>query len=116
MTRARSTSRILDEVHETAQDFHAAGFIDARRMRTFDALCLGPIAEWPPERIRELRSRHQLSQVVFASVLNTSASTVRQWEIGAKRPSGPSHKLLHRLDRYGRDVVLSPPCRGPALA
>lgn len=106
MTRAPSTSRILDEVHETAQDFHAAGFIDARRMRTFDALCLGPIAEWPPERIRELRSRHQLSQVVFASVLNTSASTVRQWEIGAKRPSGPSLKLLDLIDRKGLEVLL----------
>ena len=106
MTKARTTSRILDEVHETARDFHAAAFIDARRMREFDALCLAPVADWPAERIRELRSRHRLSQVVFAGVLNTSASTVRQWEIGAKRPSGPSLKLLDLIDRKGLEVLL----------
>ena len=68
MTKAQTTSRILEEVHETARDFHAAGFIDARRVREFDALCLGPVAEWPADRIRALRSRHRLSQVVFANV------------------------------------------------
>lgn len=106
MTKARTTSRILEEVHETARDLHEAGFIDARRMREFDALCLGPVAEWSAARIRALRSRHRLSQVVFASVLNTSASTVRQWEIGAKRPSGPSLKLLDLIDRKGLEVLL----------
>lgn len=106
MTKLQTTSRILDEVHETARDLHAAGFIDARRVREFDALCLAPLAEWPAARIRALRSRHRLSQVVFASVLNTSASTVRQWEIGAKRPSGPSLKLLDLIDRKGLEVLL----------
>lgn len=31
---------------------------------------------------------------MLAAVLNTSLSTVRQWEIGDKHPSGPSLKLL----------------------
>lgn len=57
-------------------------------------------------RIRALRARHKLSQAVLASVLNTSLSTVRQWEIGEKHPSGPSLKLLNLLDRKGLEALI----------
>ena len=50
--------------------------------------------------------REQVSQTVLASLLNTSASTVRKWEIGDKSPSGPSCKLLNLLDRKGLQAVL----------
>ena len=40
------------------------------------------------------------------SVLNTSTSTVRKWEVGDKRPSGPSQKLLDILERKGLEAVL----------
>lgn len=43
---------------------------------------------------------------VLAAVLNTSASTVRKWEIGEKQPSGPSLKLLNLIDRKGLEAVL----------
>lgn len=99
-------SRILNAVHETAQDLHAAGFIDKRRMREYDALCLPPIPDYSSENIRTLRNRYKLSQAVFATVLNTSLSTVRQWEIGDKHPSGPSLKLLNLLDRKGLDALI----------
>ncbi len=104
--KTRATSRILGAVHETASDLHAAGFIDKRRMREFDALCLAPIPEYTSKRIRALRDRHKLSQAVLASVLNTSVSTVRQWEIGEKHPSGPSLKLLNLLDRKGLEALI----------
>lgn len=105
-TKTKATSRILDAVHETAQDLHDAGFIDMRRMQRYEALCLEPIPEYSSESIRALRNRHKLSQTVLASVLNTSASTVRQWEIGAKHPSGPSLKLLNLLDRKGLEALI----------
>jgi len=41
-----------------------------------------------------------MSQAVFAAVLNTSVSTVQKWEIGEKRPSGPSLKLLTGSSGY----------------
>ena len=44
--------------------------------------------------------------MVLASVLNTSVSTVRQWEIGDKHPSGPSAKLLDLLDRKGLEALI----------
>jgi putative transcriptional regulator len=42
----------------------------------------------------------------MASVLNTSAPTVRKSGIGEKHPSGPSLKLLNLLDRKGLDALL----------
>ena len=104
--KPKSSSRILAAVHETATDLRNAGFIDARRMRHYDALCLEPIPAYSRERIRALRDRHKLSQAVLASVLNTSLSTVRQWEIGDKHPSGPSLKLLSLLDKKGLEVLI----------
>jgi putative transcriptional regulator len=47
-----------------------------------------------------------LSQSVFAAVLNTSVSTVQKWEIGEKKPSGPSLKLLDLIKKKGLEVVL----------
>ena len=99
-------SRILNAVHEGALDLRSAGFIDKRRMRRYEALCLDPMPVYSSESIRELRDRYRVSQSVLASVLNTSLSTVRQWEIGEKRPSGPSVKLLNLLDRKGLQALL----------
>lgn len=104
--KTKATSRILGAVHETARDLHSAGFIDKRRMHEYDALCLAPIPAYSREKIRALRDRHRLSQAVLASVLNTSLSTVRQWEIGEKHPSGPSLKLLDLLDRKGLEALI----------
>lgn len=99
-------SRILKTVHDTARDLNAAGFIDMRRMREYDALCLAPIPAYSRQKIRALRQRHKLSQAVLAAVLNTSLSTVRQWEIGDKHPSGSSLKLLDLLDRKGLESLI----------
>ena len=103
---AKAASRILDAVLEGARDLHSAGFIDKRRMREYEVLCLAPIPAYSSKRIRALRDRHKLSQAVLASMLNTSLSTVRQWEIGEKRPSGPSLKLLNLLDRKGLEALI----------
>lgn len=105
-TKTKETSRILDAVHETARDLHKAGFVSKRRMKDYDALCLVPVPDYSSETIRALRERYKISQAVLASILNTSLSTVRQWEIGEKHPSGPSLKLLNLLDRKGLEAVI----------
>jgi len=105
-TKTKTSSRILDAVHETARDLRDAGFISKRSMNRYDALCLEPIPKYSSESIRALRKRYKLSQSVLASVLNTSPSTVQQWEIGAKHPSGPSLKLLNLLDKKGLEALI----------
>lgn len=99
-------SRILEAVHETADDLHRLGFIDKRKMREFDVLCLPPVPVYDSSSIRALRERCQISQAVLANLLNTSLSTVQKWEIGDKKPSGPSLKLLNLIDRKGLELLL----------
>lgn len=104
--RTPAPSSILDAVHETAADLHRLGFIDQRKMRKFNLLCQTPIPDYDSAKIRALREHYQLSQAVLAAVLNTSLSTVRQWELGDKRPGGASQKLLDLLERKGLDLLL----------
>ena len=104
--KTKAKSQILDSVYETAADLHQLGFIDKRKMQKYAILCLEPIPAYDSKKIRALRAHLQVSQVVFAAVLNTSPSTVRKWEIGEKQPSGPSLKLLNLIDRKGLDAVL----------
>ena len=104
--KVKAQSRILEAVHETALDLHRMGFIDQRKMRKYEALCLDPIPGYDSDKIRSLRERYQLSQAVLASLLNTSPSAVRQWETGNKHPSGPSQKLLNLLERKGLEALL----------
>ena len=105
-TPPRAKSPILEAVHETASDLHRLGFIDKRKMQKFEALCLEPVPDFDADKIRDLREDLNLSQTVLAAVLNTSVSTVRKWEAGDKRPSGPSLKLLSLIERKGLEAVL----------
>lgn len=102
----KTKSDILEAVHETASDLHRQEFIDQRKMRQYDALCLEPISDYDSEKIRSLRVRYKISQAVLASLLNTSTSAVRQWETGSKHPSGPTRKLLHLLEHKGLESLL----------
>ena len=102
----KTKSRILEAVHETATDLHQIGFIDQRKMRQYDALCLSDVPRYNSEKIRSLRNQLQISQTVLASLLNTSPSSVRQWEQGDKSPGGPSNKLLSLLERKGLEALL----------
>jgi putative transcriptional regulator len=106
MATTRRKSRILDEMHETARGLHGAGLISKRSMGEFDALCHLDVHEMPPRKIKSLRKKAHLSQAVFAAVLNTSVSTVQKWEVGDKKPSGPSLKLLNLIERKGLEAVL----------
>lgn len=105
MTSKRK-SRILDEVHESAKDLHGIGLISKRRMSEFEALCNLEVKEISPTKIRRLREKEHVSQAVFAAILNTSVSTIQKWELGDKKPSGPSLKLLSLLERKGLEAVI----------
>jgi putative transcriptional regulator len=106
MKTAKRSSRILDEMHKTVSGLHGAGLISKRRMGEFEALCHLDVHEMPPKQIKALREKARVSQAVFAAVLNTSLSTVQKWEIGDKKPSGPSLKLLNLIERKGIEAII----------
>jgi putative transcriptional regulator len=98
-------SAILEAVHETAKDLYEVGVMDQLTMRKFDQLCLQPVPQLKPEEIKQIRETANVSQAVFASLLNTSVSTIQKWEIGQKRPTGIALKLLHLVQKKGLDIV-----------
>jgi putative transcriptional regulator len=107
-------SKIAEAVHETATDLYQVGLIDLMKIREYDSLCLQPTAEGrrasceplEPESIKKIRQDANVSQAVFASILNTSLSTIQKWEIGNKRPTGMALKLLHLVRDRGLDAVM----------
>ena len=106
MATKKRDSRIMEEMHETVRGLHGIGLIDKRRMDEFEALRNLSVREMTPEEIRSLREREHVSQAVFAAVLNISVSTVQKWEIGEKKPGGPSLKLLSLIEKKGLAVAL----------
>jgi putative transcriptional regulator len=92
-------------IHETAADLRRVYGIDQKTMHKFDALCLTPIEEMTPARIRSIRTKERASQTVFAAYLNVTPSLVSKWERGEKHPQGASLKLLSLVARKGLEVV-----------
>ena len=93
--------KLLEVAHEIATDLYKAGGIDAKTMHEFDIACLPPIKNYTPTQLQRIRLKNKVSQAVFAAYLNTSPSTIRQWEQGLKKPAGISLKLLSLIDRHG---------------
>ena len=94
-------SGALAAVHEAALGLTEAGVMSKRTMKVFDELCLTPIEDMAPERIREIRLREHASQAVFARYLNVTTGLMSQWERGEKRPRGASLKLLTLVEKNG---------------
>jgi putative transcriptional regulator len=96
---------ILNVVHDSAKNLHAAGAMNEVTLREFDALCLPPVKRYTALQIKRIRIRNKASQGVFAAYLNTSKSTVQKWEQGQKKPNGPSLKLLNLVAEKGLEVL-----------
>lgn len=98
-------NRILEEMRETAHGLARIGAMDKQTLKKFDVLSLPPVRDLSAKQIRAIRVHTRVSQAVFAAVLNTSLSTVQKWEIGEKRPSGPSLKLLNLIQQKGIEAL-----------
>jgi putative transcriptional regulator len=95
----------MGAIHETAEGMHAAGVLDKKTMREFDALCLTPVRPLKAKEIRAIRLREQASQAVFARYLNVTTGLISQWERGEKKPQGASLKLLTLVAKNGLQAV-----------
>lgn len=97
--------RMLKDALHTARDLARIGPIDKQTLKQFNILTLSPVQDLSPKEIRAIRVGTCVSQAVFAAVLNTSVSTIQKWEIGEKKPSGPSLKLLNLIRRKGIEAL-----------
>jgi len=52
------------------------------------------VFEMQPENVKDLRSQLGLSQPKFAALLHIDVGTLRNWEQGIRKPTGPAQALL----------------------
>lgn len=99
-------SKIIESLRGDLAALHEAGAISKVTMREFDERCPPPVREFSADDIRRLREQLKFSQPVFAHHLHTSASTIRKWEQGDTRPSGPALKLLNVIADKGLQAII----------
>lgn len=99
--KTKARSRAFEAIHSAASDLHEMGQIDAKTMREFDASCLTTVPVYTAKDVQRIRKHFKVSQTVFANYLNTSASTIKKWEVGDNVPSGLAAKMLYVVEKLG---------------
>lgn len=99
-------SSIIESLRNDLATLQEVEAIDKITMREFDSICPPPVRDLDASQIRQLRESLRFSQPVFALHLHTTASTIRKWEQGETRPTGPALKLLNILADKGLQAIL----------
>jgi putative transcriptional regulator len=58
-----------------------------------------PLTVYQADRIKKIRTKLELSQTAFASVIGVSKKAVEAWEAGKNIPQGPAQRMLELLDK-----------------
>ncbi len=91
---------IKKSIGSTVQDLINSGIEVSFTKKELNSLGVKiPNVEFEPEKISALRKQMNLSQSVFAEILNVSPSSIRQWEQGKRTPSGSTKVLLELLEK-----------------
>ncbi|CAB3754764.1 helix-turn-helix domain-containing protein [Paraburkholderia humisilvae] len=104
MAKARYKSDASEAIHSAASGLYRAKVIDKKTMREYDDLCIEEAPEFSAKQIASIRKTVNVSQGVFAVYLNTTVSTVRQWEQGNKKPSGIAARMLQLVQKNGLTI------------
>lgn len=99
-------SKIIESLRDDLSTLHEAGTISKLTMREFNAIHPPPVRAFSATDIKRLREYLKFSQPVFARYLHTTASTIRKWEQGDTRPTGPALKLLNIIADKGLQAIL----------
>ena len=79
---------------EQALEMEKGGLKGRERVKSLSR----PAPKWSKKKIKQLRQEvFNMSQPVFASLLNVSPATVRAWEQGQRTPDGAAARLLEIL-------------------
>ena len=91
---------IKKAVGETVQDLINSGFKTSFTEKELNSLGVTiPEVQLTTHQIKQIREKLNLSQTVFARLLNVSPSSIRQWEQGKRKPTGATRVLLDLLKR-----------------
>ena len=112
MTRKQTgQQRMRAEILETAKGLNRAGIVSNATLRKItardvDMSKLPRVTAPRGSEIVAMRERANMSQAVFARVLNVAVSTLSQWEREEKRPRGAAARLLAVVKERGVGAVV----------
>ena len=87
-------------IGQTVQDLMNSGIKTSFTKKELDSLGVKiPEVQLSTFQIKEIREQMNLSQTVFARLLNVSPSSIRQWEQGKRKPTGATKVLLELLKK-----------------
>ena len=91
---------IQEAIGTTVTDMMNAGLKVSFTKKELDKLGVEiPNSRVTATEIKNIRSLMQVSQSVFAKLLNVSISSIRQWEQGQRNPTGSTMILLELLQK-----------------
>jgi putative transcriptional regulator len=91
---------IKKSICETVQDLMNSGIKTSFTTKELNSLGVSiPDVHLSTIQIKEIREQMNLSQTVFAKLLNVSPSSIRQWEQGKRQPTGATQVLLELLKK-----------------
>ena len=91
---------IKNAIGETVQDMVNSGMKTSFTEKELHSLGIQiPEIQLTTHQIKAIREKMNLSQTVFAGLLNVSPSSIRQWEQGKRTPTGSTKVLLDLLKK-----------------
>jgi len=91
---------IIESIGSTVQDLMNSGLKTSFTKKELDLLGVKiPEVQLTTHQIKGIRTQMNLSQTVFAKLLNVSPSSIRQWEQGKREPTGATKILLELLKK-----------------
>jgi putative transcriptional regulator len=85
---------------------HVAGK-DKVTLRTKTLPLPRPIKSLSPAQVRAIRKKLNVSQPVFAAMLNVPSVTAASWERGRRKPTGTALRLLDIAKRHPEVLLAS---------
>ena len=101
-----ANERLRRELVEGIQALKRVGAVSGATMRNFEKELLGPPPTFSPKQIRKLREKYEVSQAVFAALLNVTTSTLQKWEQGQKEPTAAACRLLQIVHEHGLGILV----------
>lgn len=74
-------------------------------MKKFNKIRYPEPKHYKAKDVIRIRRKLNVSQSVFAYLLNAGESTVRKWETGVKNPGGANCRLLQIIEANGAEVL-----------
>lgn len=104
MSNKQSTSPIMDMVEEELHNISKVKDISLT-IQEFDKLKYPAPKSYSSQKVSAVRKKLNVSQAVFAHLLNVKTTTVQKWERGANSPSGASARLLELFEKNGIGIL-----------